>query len=135
MTRREPFSYERLHPKARESFALMARRLEARYKAGLTPTLFKPFEGFRTPERQEYLFRVDKTTKARAWQSAHNYGLAVDFVPLKDAANLGSWDWEPHHDWTLVKEIAVDCGLMAPITWDLPHVQHPIWNAIKGHVV
>lgn len=135
MTSREPFSFERLHPKAREHFALMAHRLEQRYKAGLTPTLFKPFEGFRTPERQDYLFRVEKTTKARGWQSAHNYGLAVDFVPLKDAANLSSWDWHERHDWTLIRDIAVNLGLSAPISWDLPHVEHPAWQAIKGHVI
>ena len=136
MTQREPFSYERLHPKTRDAFRLLETRLRERWEAGLTPTLFKPFEGFRSNDRQEYLFRVEKTTKARAWQSAHNYGLAVDFVPLRDPASAAdTWDWSNHHDWQTLKEIATASGLLAPIDWDKPHICHPIWFAIKGHVL
>lgn len=136
MTNREPFSYERLHPKVRDSFKLLTTRLHERWETGGTPTLFKPFEGFRTNERQEHLFRVEKSTKARAWQSAHNYGLAVDYVALRDpSAVADTWDWSNHHDWATLKEIATAVGLLAPIGWDKPHICHPIWFGVKGHLL
>ncbi len=54
------------------------------------------FEGFRGPERQAYLYEAGRTrrgpivTKATAWQSAHQLGLAVD-VAAKD--EHGEWTW------------------------------------------
>ena len=134
MTSRQPYRNSELHPKAREIFATLAFRLEEAYKAGNTPTLFKPFEGFRSPERQDFLF-VAKSTKARGWQSAHNYGLAVDFVPLSDPKNLSSWSWDGPHDWDTLKYWANQLGLISTIAWDKPHVEHPIWASIKRQVV
>lgn len=114
---------------------MLTHRLEQGYKSGTTPTLFKPFEGFRTPERQDFLYTVEKSTKAKGWQSAHNYGLAVDFVALSDAKNMSSWSWDGHHDWDFLREAATNCGLLCTISWDRPHVEHPIWLAIKRQVV
>lgn len=131
MNIREPFDWTRLHPKARPHFAGLADWMVDQHKAGLTPTLFKPFEGYRSPERQEYLFSVEKTTKARAFQSAHNYGLAVDFVPFVD----GKWSWDENHDWGHLDYGARQRGLFRPIKWDRPHVEHPIWYAIKSHLI
>lgn len=128
---REQFSYEALHPKARESFRLLSARLEQGYRAGSTNTLFRPFEGFRSNERQDYLYTVEKTTKARAWRSAHNYGLAVDYVAYKD----GVWSWEGPIDWLFLKQAAVGAGLLVPISWDKPHVEHPIWQQVKGSLL
>lgn len=135
MISRQPYRNSELHIKARDTFAELARRLERRYKGGFTKTLFKPFEGYRTPERQDWLFTVEKTTKARGWQSAHNYGLAVDFVPLSDPMNAGSWDWSNHHDWDLLRLEATQLGLLCTISWDRPHVEHPIWSSIRKQVV
>ena len=104
--------------------------LEDQYRTKQIKTLFKPFEGYRSPERQNYLFHVMKTTKARAFQSAHNYGLAVDFVPFVD----GKWSWDNHHDWEALRYLASQRGLLTPIKWDLPHVEHPIWFAVKGNL-
>lgn len=135
MISRQPYRNSELHPKAREVFALLAHRLEEGYRNGNTPTLFKPFEGFRTPERQDFLYTVEKSTKAKGWQSAHNYGLAVDFVPLSDAKNMSSWSWEGPHDWAFLNYWATQLGLSNTIVWDRPHVEHPIWSAIKRQVV
>ena len=87
MTAHETFNPDRLHPKARPTFMGLAAVLKDQYEAKQIKTLFLPFEGYRSPERQNYLFHVMKTTKARAFQSAHNYGLAVDFVPWEN----GKW--------------------------------------------
>lgn len=132
---REPYLNSRLHPKAREVFGLLEYRLKHAYETGQTPTLFRPFEGFRTAARQDYLFTIEKTTKAKGWQSAHNYGLAVDFVPLRDATALTSWDWGDQHDWLFLKEAATATGLISTIRWDKPHVEHPLWQSIKRQLV
>lgn len=131
MTGREQFNPERLHPKARQNFMALAAVLEDQHRTGQIKTLFKPFEGYRSPERQNYLFHVEKTTKARAFQSAHNYGLAVDFVAWED----GRWSWAEHHDWAALAFCARQRGLWAPISWDRPHVEHPICTAIKSNLV
>lgn len=108
-------------------------------KAGFTKTLFKAYESFRSFERQDYLF-AKGSTKARGGQSAHNYGLACDFVPYlngQDAAifeadNGGKivpgWSWHPRHDYGFLQMAARKFGLEAPIPWDLVHVQLPNWK-------
>ena len=131
MTAHETFNPERLHPKARAAFMGLAAQLEDQFKTGQIKTLFKPFEGYRSPERQNYLFHVMKTTKARPFQSAHNYGLAVDYVPFVD----GNWSWDEHHDWAALKFMATQRGLFMPIAWDKPHAEHPIWFAIKTNLI
>lgn len=48
---------------------------------------------FRTPGEQDKLFNQrPKVTKARAWQSIHNYGLAFDYVILLDKDNNGTFE-------------------------------------------
>lgn len=53
---------------------------------------------YRSPEEQDLLFNQrPRVTKAKGWQSIHNYGLAFDIVILYDKDNNGtfeaaSWD-------------------------------------------
>lgn len=131
MNTRETFDYEKLHPKARDHFRNLSARLVDLHKAGFVKTLFLPFEGLRSAERQNYLFHVKKTTKAKAWQSAHNYGLAVDYVAFEN----GEWSWADHHDWDGLDREVANRGLFRPIKWDRPHVEHPVWHAVKNHLV
>lgn len=101
------------------------------YQAGRTKTLFEPFEGVRSPDRQNQVFAAG-TSKARAWQSAHQYGLALDFAARKitgDARYI--WSWDAAHDWTFLKTEAERHGLSVPIIWDKGHVEHPIWRNWK----
>lgn len=130
-TLRSKYAVEDLHPKVREHFRALEITLRDRYAAGLIKTEFRPFEGFRSLERQTYLFNEARTTKAKAWQSAHNYGLAVDFVAWID----GKWSWDEAADWAGLARAANDLGLMVPIKWDRPHVEHPIWTAVKNSLV
>lgn len=131
MTGHETFNPERLHPKARDHFMGLAAVLEDQYRTKQIATLFRPFEGYRSPERQNYLFHVTKTTKAKAFQSAHNYGLAVDYVPWVN----GTWSWDEHHRWDALDFCATQRGLFRPIKWDRPHIEHPIWAAVKGSLI
>lgn len=131
MNTRETFNWDRIHPKARPAFEGLAAVLKDQFETGQIKTLFLPFEGYRAPERQNYLFHVKKTTKARAFQSAHNYGLAVDYVPFVK----GDWSWDESHDWDALDFCARQRGLMRPIKWDRPHIEHPIWYAVKGSLI
>ena len=129
--------WELLHPKARDSFEGLSESLTRAYESGQTQTLFKVFETFRGPLRQLDLF-AKGTTKARAWQSAHNYGLAVDFVPfvpLSTNRAVGEWSWASHHDYEFLATRASVFGLVVPISWDPCHVESPIWGSIRKFVI
>src|SRR5580692_1389568 len=78
-----------------------------------------PFEAFRAPERQADLFKIGRVTGVGqlghhvtwdlAWQSKHQYGLAVDMVFHVN----GQWTWnEPSPGmWKKYQEIAASFGL------------------------
>lgn len=57
---------------------------------------FRIFEGFRSPTRQNELWALGRTapgkivTRARGWQSWHQFGLAADIALWKD----GKWSWD-----------------------------------------
>ncbi|PJJ96088.1 hypothetical protein CO611_09210 [Lysobacteraceae bacterium NML03-0222] len=53
-------------------------------------------EGYRSPERQAQLMGAGKATRAGAWQSCHQYGLAVDSAPLRN----GKLQWDMNDEWT-----------------------------------
>ncbi len=54
------------------------------------------FEGYRTPERQDWLYASGRTrpgtliTRAKAWESPHQAALAVDVALHVD----GKWSWK-----------------------------------------
>lgn len=112
-----------LHPLAREPFQKMLDELERAFEAGATNTDFIPFETYRSPERQIELYRQQPpVTKVREWGSAHQFGLAVDFVANDDDP------WDDDHDWAFLKKVAEKHGLTVPISWDLGHVEHPLYR-------
>ena len=124
------------HPKAVARFTALANDLIRAYEAGETKTLFKVFETYRDPFRQADLI-TKRVTKAGPFQSAHQYGLAVDYVPFidsDDAARLSDltgerhfvgWNWHSTHDYRFLATRAKHFQLTVPITWDPCHVQHP----------
>lgn len=120
-----------LHPRCVGKFSDLQRRLSDGFARGVTPTRFMPFETYRTPQRQHWLqTHQGGVTKAGAFQSAHNFGLAVDFVPYVNTGTQGVWSWDLSHDWSFLKAQAEECGLDNSISWDRPHVQDPIWSKI-----
>jgi hypothetical protein len=82
------------------------------------------FEAWRSPRRQHDLFMAKSgVTRADAWQSAHQYGLAVDFARPKGKG----WTWtvEQRH-WSRLRAVAEMNGLVVPSPgWDPGHVEHP----------
>lgn len=108
-----------VHPKAHLAFSNLAAQLQDDHERGLTATLFMPFETYRTPYRQALLIAEGDNTRAGPWRSAHQYGLAIDFVPYP-------WSWAEHHDWGWLDRRAREWGLRRPIPWDRAHIEHPI---------
>lgn len=90
-----------------------------------------PYETIRSPARQDALwargrdpnaFDYGRTvTKSRAWQSAHQFGMGVDFVFRKAD---GSWTWdEPERGmWVTYRMLARAHGLEC-LSFEQPHVQ------------
>jgi peptidoglycan L-alanyl-D-glutamate endopeptidase CwlK len=84
------------------------------------------FEAFRSPTRQNALYAQGRTkpgpkvTFAKAWQSYHQYGLAVDLV----FGGPGKWTWnEPSPGmWKKMHTIGKKHGLM-PLDFETPHLQ------------
>lgn len=82
-------------------------------------------EGYRSPERQAELMREGRATRAGAWQSCHQYGLALDAAPMRD----GKLQWDMNDPWTrrayfLYGELAEQAGL----TWG------GNWRSLKDYV-
>lgn len=88
------------------------------------------FEAWRSPVRQVDLKAdVRKITKAGPWESAHQYGMAVDFALPRGKG----WSWSVgRHHWELLHTLAVSHGLLVPSPgWDPGHVEHPAFAALR----
>lgn len=122
-------SMDWVHPAARRQFLALRQDLENGYWSKRLPVYFAPFETFRTPWRQRHLLQGPKTSNADAFQSAHQFGLAVDFVPMV----AGHWTWDvPDDAWEGLRLTAERFGLSVPIAWDKAHVEHPLWKRISS---
>ncbi|MGO7274688.1 glucosaminidase domain-containing protein [Rhizobium ruizarguesonis] len=112
-----------LHPIVRAAVNQVIQQLQAE---GLP---FEVFEAYRTPERQHMLYAQGRTaagdivTKARAWASYHQYGMAVDFVLRLD----GEWSWSSKGKYAKMWERLHAIGRandLEPLSWELPHLQY-----------
>lgn len=123
MAREIDNNLEHLHPVFREKVQALSQKLAAENLP------FRLFEGFRTPQRQRQLYSQGRTappwsivTKARPWQSNHQYGLAADFVLFEN----NEWSWDDSGSrgkwWSRLHELARQVGLQ-PLSWELPHLE------------
>lgn len=113
-----------LHPLIRNVLPELDRQL---FQAGIELRLY---EAGRSPDRQAALFAVGRdtgtpgkhVTRARAWESMHQYGLAVDYVFWQD----GAWSWsEPSPgQWRAYQAIGASLGLRA-LSFEAPHLEWP----------
>lgn len=111
-----------LHPTVRAATAAVLADL------GAQNLPFRLFEAFRSPQRQNYLYQKGRTTpgpivtKAPAWRSYHQYGLAVDLVLFV----AGGWSWSTAGEygpmWDEMNRIGRTHGL-EPLSWEKPHLQ------------
>lgn len=123
-------AFDLLHPRARTAFEDLARYLDQQHAAGKCQSQFAPFETWRHPMRQIELLEKG-VTKAPPWRSAHNYGMAVDFVPYTlDESGKKVWSWSELNDWAFLKKAAAKFGLSVPLPWDKAHVEHPLFDRL-----
>lgn len=101
---------------------------EAMIAQGMYPYIY---EGFRTLKRQEELFKMGPdTTRARPKESYHNYGFAIDWVPLiahPKAIDMFETIWHLPKDvqnrlYSLGQNPAISYGLKS-LSWEQPHLQ------------
>lgn len=93
----------------------------------------------RTNEEQDALYALGRTkpgkrvTNARAGQSAHQYGMALDFVPMVSGKPMWKDD---HPHWALAGNLAPQFGLEWAGTWptfkEYPHVQVQNWKGLTS---
>lgn len=96
--------------------------------------IFRPFETYRTPFRQQTLrMQQPPVTKVGPWYSAHQWGAAVDYVPFVG----GQWTWELDGKiYAQLHQLADKFGLHAPITWDPGHIVPKNWTkTLSGFVL
>jgi len=85
---------------------------------------FKIFEAYRTPERQHHLFHGRrKVTKAKPWQSMHQYGMACDFVIDVSGVNPWSTRTKEHRAWWDELHEAGRRNGLTPLDFEKPHLQ------------
>jgi peptidoglycan L-alanyl-D-glutamate endopeptidase CwlK len=111
-----------LHPVFREK----ASQLLTQLAAERIPFLL--YEGFRSPQRQRYLYARGRNRIGRIasytlpWCSYHQYGLAGDFVLYEN----GKWSWDTSDSnafpWKRLCELGKRLGL-EPLRFELPHLQ------------
>lgn len=97
-------------------------------EADITPYIY---EGFRSRERQDELYRLGRSmpgrvvTNAKGGQSFHNFGLAIDWVPLVHAPKaLGMYeaDWDGDEAYATGQTIAEQFKLRW-LSWESPHLE------------
>lgn len=119
---------ELLHPLAVKAFRSLDADLKSQAVRGVFPFEFRLFETYRSPQRQEFVYRSGNS-RARQYRSPHQFGLAADFVPWTKQRGF-HWDVELHW-WTFLKSSAVAHGLDVPLSWDRAHVEHPLWTPTR----
>lgn len=83
-------SLDYLEGNFRLTVQMLQDKIRAAHEAGFLKARYEIFETFRSPIRQDNVF-ARGASKARAWQSAHQYGLAVDLAILEPS---GRWTWD-----------------------------------------
>lgn len=117
-------NWSRLDPAFMQRALLVFARLETRgYQMAL-------LEGYRSPDRQDALANLGPTvTRARAYQSRHQYGLALDAAPMQNGRLVISerdpWAMQAYQ---ALGEEAEKAGLVWGGRWsfrDYGHIESP----------
>ncbi len=127
---------EDLHPALQETarqFIKEADQILEGWQAFIT-------DGFRSNEEQDKLYAQGRSvpgnivTHARAGQSPHNYGLAVDIAFRKDGTKDAQWLFKKYSQ---LDNLAIKLGLVWGGTWknfkDYPHFELKNWKEIKNN--
>ena len=128
------------HPILRDELAKHYKEINSKLPANVRLRFTRVFA---TAEEQHKLFlQRPRVTKADAWQSMHNYGLAFDIVLLYDNDNNGTFElasWEQNKYWLQVATYFKSKGYEWGGDWkgfkDAPHFQKVFgntWQSLKA---
>lgn len=117
-------SADRDWARLRPHFARVLLRIAAKMEQRGYPVVL--IEGYRSPERQDALADGgNRVTRARGFQSRHQYGLAADLAPLRDGRIVMSerdpWAWQAYQ--ALGEEVEA-AGLVWGGRWSLRDYGH-----------
>lgn len=111
-----------LHPVMRDAVSMLVRTIESENLP------FRVFETLRSPLRQDWLYQQGRSrsgsivTYAQAWNSYHQYGLAVDFVLWINE----TWTWNTlginAARWERLHALGKTVGL-EQLKFETPHLQ------------
>lgn len=138
MTKRSAAAIATLHPTvARKAEALWTLANQALAGTGVRLEII---EGYRSPERQDELYAL-KRTRAKAWQSWHQYGLAFDTGLFEERNYIDEtaprWAAMYHKAVaSLARQIGLECGADFRRYPDPPHYQDRLGipNTSNAHV-
>jgi len=92
--------------------AVKARAEHALFYANTMGYYVRPFETYRSPARHTSLYALGRTkpgnvvTHAKAWESFHQYGVALDVVFFVN----GRWSWDSINPWDKIAAIFKSYG-------------------------
>lgn len=120
---------EKLHPKFKNEFISFIDECEKE-----TGLIFRIVQGLRTIVQQDEIYAQGRilpghiVTRAKGGQSFHNYGLAIDIVPIKDG--IINWDY----NFQKISDIGWD---MFKLTWgghwkDYDHFENNLGHGSTG---
>lgn len=110
----------------------LAEHLHMEFAGGNMSAFFRIFESYRDPDKQAAAYSRG-TSKAKPWQSPHQFGLACDFVPFDPQENRWYWPEADNPVWNQLDEaVKLWPCLVRPIAWDRPHVQYKNWDKIRA---
>lgn len=97
-------------------------------KAGYPSRIFC---GFRSPEQQNREF-ADGDSKAKAWQSPHQFYEAVDIIHKTKAWNVSQdyWDMLATVVRTVEREYSIDLVHGYDWGWDSAHIEIALWRQV-----
>lgn len=105
----------------------LVQAVEAKFASGSLHRHWRIFETYRHPDRQDMLLRQG-TTRAGAWHSPHQYGLAADWASY----DQDRWDWPVTQEaYQELHELGHTFGIRFPISWDPGHCQSPVWDEAR----
>ena len=135
-----PNTEKKLKTLDRKFAPLASALLQAGYAVGLNPQIS---DGYRTPEEQDALYAIGRTkkgkivTNAKAGQSSHNYGVAIDiFFLLEDGS--ASWSIPLYRRlWKAAQVVGLqEKGLTWSGDWktfkEMAHFELSNWKELKN---
>lgn len=124
--------WDKMNPRYKQRLLMVFKTMKQRYGYDLIL-----LEGYRSPARQNMLSGQPKTTRARAYQSYHQFGLAADIAFLRhDKVVISERDPWAMRGYQLYGQVAEEFGLTWGGRWrsiqDYGHTEYRLPGLVKN---